>query len=125
MASLDVSFLLADPDFADTLTARRLAQTVGSNGRAVSTTTDTDFVGVAFPGAGNLLVRGPDGERVSADMTVVTMHPLSAGSAGNPADEVVWRGSRYTVKSVQDYSNWGAGFVLALCDLIPVSGGAP
>ena len=125
MASLDVSFLLADPDFADTLTARRLAQTVGSNGRAVSTATDTDFIGVAFPGAGNLLVRGPDGERVSADMTVVTMHPLSSGSAGNPADEVVWRGNRYTVKSVQDYSNWGAGFVLALCDLIPVSGGAP
>lgn len=125
MASLDVSFLLTDPDFADTLTARRLAQSVGSNGRAVSIATDADFVGVAFPGTGNLLVRGPDGERVSADMTVATMHPLSAGSDGNPADEVVWRGSRYTVKSVQDYSNWGAGFVLALCDLIPVGGGAP
>ena len=34
-------------------------------------------------------------------------------------------GLRLVVKSVQDYSNWGAGFVLALCDLIPVSGGAP
>ena len=125
MASLDVSFLLSDPDFADTLTARRLVQSVGSNGRADSIATDVDFVGVAFPGTGNLLVRGADGERVSADMTVVTTHPLSSGSDGNPADEVVWRGSRYTVKSVQDYSNWGAGFVLALCDLIPVSGGAP
>lgn len=125
MASIDISFLLSDPDFADTLTARSLVQSVGSNGRADSTATDADFVGVAFPGTGNLLVRVPDGERVSADMTVVTTHTLSSGSDGNPADEVVWRGSRYTVKSVQDYSNWGAGFVLALCDLIPVSGGAP
>ena len=125
MANLDVSFLLVDPDFADTLTARRLLQTIGQNGRATSVATDTQFVGVAFPGTGNLMIRSQDGERVSADMTVVTQHALNAGSNGNPADEVVWGGNRYTVKSVQDYSNWGAGFVLALCDLIPVSGGAP
>lgn len=124
--TIDVTELLDDPDFvAGNLVAISRAQAVNNAGRTENTEVRTAFSGVVFPGTGNLLVRGPDGERVSADMAVVTMHPLSAGSAGNPADEVVWRGSRYTVKSVQDYSNWGAGFVLALCDLIPVSGGAP
>jgi hypothetical protein len=47
----------------------------------------------------------------------------AGGPAGTtPADLVVWKGARYTVVNVDDYSHFGAGFVAATCDLIPVAG---
>lgn len=123
MARLDVTDILSDPDFMDTGLAReRLTQTVGSNGLAVNTTITRKFAGVVTSDSGNILERGPDGERIKGNMTIHTRFDLSDGSTGISADVVRWQGQRYTVSNVNSYSHFGRGFIVAACDLIPFSG---
>ena len=123
MAFLDVSDILTDPDFMNTgLICERNVQTVGSNGIATNATTIMAFSGVVTSDNGDLLERNPDGERVKGNMTIHTRFPLDDGSAMNAADIVQWRGRRYTVTVVNDWSHFGRGFIVATCDLIPLSG---
>lgn len=122
MALLDVSEVLNDPDFMDALVCERNAQTVGSNGRAVDTTTTTTFYGVVTSNTGSILERIAEGERIKDSITIHTQFQLIDGQTGFDADIVQWRGKRYTVTNVNDYSHFGAGFVCANCDLIPLAG---
>ena len=123
MARLDVSDILCDPDFMDTsLVCERNAQTVGGNGMATNAVTQMPFAGVVTSDNGDILERNPDGERVKGNLTIHTRFPLDDGSAMNAADIVQWRGRRYTVTVVNDWSHFGRGFVCATCDLIPLSG---
>ncbi len=123
MALLDVTDILADPDFMDTgLICERMAQTVGDNGLAVNVTTNKRFAGVVTSNSGDLLDRLTDGERIKGSITIHTRFRLSDGSAGFTADIVEWKNSRYTVSQVNDYSHFGRGFIAANCDLIPLAG---
>jgi len=123
MAQLDVSDILCDPDFMSTgLVCERNVQTVGGNGIATNAATNMPFSGVVTSDNGDLLERNPDGERVKGNLTIHTRFPLDDGSAMNAADIVQWRGRRYTVTVVNDWSHFGRGFICATCDLIPLSG---
>lgn len=123
MPLLDVSEVLLDPDFADSLVCTRQSQTVGNDGMAVNTTTDTDFVGVVTAASGNNLVRTPEGAYTTGDLCIVTPYRLRTSATGDGvADVVTWNGARYTVTQVNDYSRYGAGFVWAVADIIPLGG---
>ncbi|MDE1905294.1 MAG: hypothetical protein KGH75_02430 [Rhodospirillales bacterium] len=124
MPMLDVTGVLFDPDFVDTtLTVARSAQMVGSNGLATNSPTTTRFVGVVVNDKGDILRRMAEGSRIVGSITIYTKFPLEDGSNGIDADVVVWRGRRYTVSNVLDYSTYGRGVIVASCDLIPLSGG--
>ena len=122
--TIDVTDLLSDPDFVmHDLVAISRAQSVNNAGRAENTEMRTTFSGVVFPGAGNMMLRTPDGERVTGDISIVTQHRLTDGiGQGRTADVVEYAGGRYIVKNTFDYSNWGRGFVMAVCDMLPVGG---
>lgn len=124
MAGLDVSDAF-DPDFMEFGLIRiRLTQTVDTHGIATNTPVNTQFAAVVVPGEGSNLVRLADGSRVHE--TLVVHAPgfnLQSQSNGLSADIVTWQGSQYTVKAVDDYSNFGSGFVKATLELIPLSGG--
>lgn len=123
MPNIDVSDILSDPDFMSAgLVCERNVQTVGSNGMASNATTLMPFTGVVTSDNGDLLERNPDGERIKGNMTIHTRFPLDDGSATNCADVVQWRGRRYTVTVVNDWSHFGRGFICATCDLIPLAG---
>lgn len=123
MPFLDVSDILLDPDFVDTsLACTRNAQAVGDDGLAVDTPTVIPFSGVVTNNTGDLLVRMTEGSRIQGSITIHTRFRLQAGGPGRDADIVTWQGRRYTVSSVGDWSTYGAGFILANCDLIPLSG---
>lgn len=122
MASIDITELLDDPDFSDTFFLRRQHQTIDSSGLAHNTETSVACDGVCFPGGGNKLIRTRDGDRVEADMTIVTRTILHDGRGGEPADNVEWMGKRYVVTLVEDYANWGGGFVQARCNLLDLRG---
>jgi galactose-6-phosphate isomerase len=122
MALIDVSEILSDPDFADVLICERIAQTVGEDGIAVNTPSLFTFVGVVTNDAGDQLDRGGGGERMTGNITVHSAFRLQQGAPGFTADIVRFKGRRYTVSQVGDYSHMGAGFVAATCDLIPLSG---
>jgi hypothetical protein len=122
MALLDVTEVLFDPDFADTITCIREMQTVNGSGLASTTPTPSTFTGVVTQDDGDVMQRMPDGEMVSGSITIHTVFRLSAGGPGQNADIVTWQGRNYTVKTISDYSNFGAGFIAANCELIPVTG---
>lgn len=124
MPQLDVSDVLLDPEFIDmSLVCVRQAQTVGNDGLAVNTPTSTPFYGVVTNDTGDLLERRADGERIMASITVHTKFRLTAGKDGLSADIVTWDGDDYTVSAVANWSKYGRGFMMATCDLIPLSGG--
>ncbi len=123
MPLLDVTEVLTDPDFVDSLVCSREAQTVGSDGVAVNTNTDSTFYGVVTAASGNNLVRTPEGAYTKGDIIIVTQFALRTGATGGAADEITWAGKRYTVTQVNDYSRYGAGFIWAVADIIPLAGG--
>ena len=123
-ALLDVSDLLEDPDFCIPLTCVRNTQMVGDNGLATFTPTRYEFLGVVTQDKGRSLARGDASGTQSGSITVTAQFRLTAGNAQFAADMVEWSGRLWTVMHVNDYSNYGNGFVSATCDLLPVSGGA-
>jgi len=124
MPQLDVSDVLLDPDFIDTsLVCIRQAQTVGTDGIAVDTQTSTPFSGVVTNDTGDILMREAQGEHITGSITIHTKFRLTDGSTSYSADQVTWLGATYTVSRVANWSTYGAGFIAATCDLMPLSGG--
>jgi len=122
MASLDMSDAF-DPDTMDeAVCVRSGPQTINESGIASQATSNTTFYG-AFISEGRWIQRGADWERVSGSMLCVTPFLLNDGSKGQTADVVVFAGRSYTVSNVNDFSNYGPGFVDATLDLLPLSGG--
>lgn len=121
MPRLDVSDAF-DPDFMDPLVCKRQTQTVGNNGRAVDAEAQTPFSGVVTNENGDTLQRGSDAARVAATIVVTTPFTLRMAGAGVDADVVAWNGRDYTVASLNDYSTYGAGYVAAKCEVIPIAG---
>lgn len=123
MPLLDVSEVLGDPDFADTLVCIRQTQTVGDDGMAVNVTQSMPFLGVVTADRGKELARLAAGSHVSGSILVHTVFRLTNGGPnGVDSDHVVWNGDEYIVTSINDYSRYGAGFICASCDLLPLSG---
>lgn len=126
MALIDVTELLNDPDFVDSLGHIRRTQTVGTNGRASFTETDMGTIlGSVQSGADGVLERVPDAARPSGWIRVYTTAQLVAHDegAGVYGDVLVWSGRRWQVRTTDDWSNFGAGYVKAFAELIPQ--GAP
>lgn len=117
---LDVSSVLLDPLFVDSLLCTRNQQTVGENGVATIQTTPLPFVGIVTPASGFSLERKADGEHASGSITVITRFRLQVTATGNDADIVTWNDNNYTVVNIADYSRFGRGFVQATCELLPL-----
>jgi galactose-6-phosphate isomerase len=124
MPWLDVSSVLLDPDFIDSLVCARNTQTVDDNGIATDTPTCTPFYGVVTNNTGDLLMRLAEGSRITGSITVHSQFNLIAGADGIDADIVTWNGRKYTVTNVGDWSRFGIGFTASNCELIPLSGGS-
>lgn len=122
MPLLDVTDIILDRDFLDSLTCERNTQSVSAGGIGSVSADLIDFVGVVTNDKGDFLQRINSGERIVGNITVHTTFPLQAGTIGQTADIVQWNDRRYTVTTVSDYSRYGRGFVAATCDLIPLSG---
>jgi len=124
MPLLDVSEILLDPDFVDSLVCMRNTQTVDDNGIATDTPTTTPFYGVVTNNTGDLLMRLAEGSRITGSITVHSQFNLIAGNDGIDADIVTWNGRQYTVTNVGDWSRFGIGFTATNCELIPLTGGS-
>jgi hypothetical protein len=122
MPFLDVSDVILDPDFVDRASYARQAQIVGLNGIATSTPITQSIFGVCTSDKGDVLGRNADGSMVGGTILFHTRARLIAGSPAHTADILTWAGRRYTVIDVNNYSRYGAGFVCAKCELIPLAG---
>ncbi len=121
MPDLDITDLLTDPDLTDTFTVIRRLQVVNGFGEVtVTPTTFTNLRGAVFPAGDNSLARQDAFQTQSKSITVATQFRLrgisqdKTGAQYQP-DIVVWNGDNYEVRSLSDFSNYGAGFTQADC----------
>lgn len=122
MALIDVSELLTDPDFTNTVTLIRRASTVNTYGENVMTETQSTITAVVQGANTESLERVPEGARLSDLIDVYYKGQLTAESPSGYADVIVWGGKRYQVfEVVEDFMNFGAGFTKAVCKLEAVN----
>jgi hypothetical protein len=119
---IDVTDVLLDPDIAgEQLTVLRRVQTIGTNGVAVITETAVmpAPVGSVRPTGDNSLVREEAYQQQAKSIRVVTNFMLRGeardGGVDYQPDVIVWKGSRFVVRTIEDYSQYGAGMIQADC----------
>jgi hypothetical protein len=126
MPTLDVSDVLASPEFQDTFTVTQTAFVIGAGGTGASTITGPfPAFGVVIPGKSSL-ARNADGERIVAYIDIYTTYPLTNGLktddvSSREADIVTWHGRQFTVMAIDDFTGFGAGWLHASADLIPLN----
>jgi|SRR6185437_708448 galactose-6-phosphate isomerase len=119
MALLDVvSDVLFDPLFMDDITVIRSQRSVNVQGLTVDTPGYYYSTGCVQPTPGRDLEQLPEAERTGVFVTVVTPFRLFPLTATTAPDQIVWQQKNYRVKHVADWSNFGQGFVSAICQLV-------
>ncbi len=124
MPTLDVTDVLLSPEFLDTtLVVKRNEQTVDDDGFPKNITTETPFGGVVTVDRSLEARRMQAGQVINGAILIITTYRLSSGNTGIDADIVTYRGRDYRVTFVDPYTDYGAGFVQAHCELQPFDGG--
>lgn len=122
MPTIDVTSILTDPAFATrNLLCQRRTQTVDNHGHAVDTVQSTPFAGVAIASSDTTIA--DSGRRVQGNLTLYTRFRLIDGKDGKDADLVKYKGNLYLIDNVEDFTEYGRGFVVAKGTLQPLTGG--
>ncbi|MDG7050613.1 MAG: hypothetical protein JRZ94_05360 [Nitrososphaerota archaeon] len=117
MPLLTIDDILLDADIADSFTVRRRQQVIDTNGRAQVTEIDyANIVGVVNAGDPNDLHRdNAEFELAWNTISIVTNFTLVCVLEGYLPDIISWRGGNYTVNNLNEYPQFGPGFVQAVC----------
>ncbi|MDR1020504.1 MAG: hypothetical protein LBL73_07085 [Synergistaceae bacterium] len=107
--------VLGNPRWLQTFSLIKTTRAPDEHGRAVVSKEEVTARGVIQPSAGEDLDRLPDGDRGMQSVTVWTAAPLSSGTPGELPDEITWRGTRYAVRHVRDWEDYGLGYCRAVC----------
>jgi hypothetical protein len=130
MPLINQSVAITNPMNVDRFSVNRRVQTVSNSGLASTTSTITTPVfGVVYPTNENDLKLFPDLRITEKCITVITRFALraTAETSTNPPvtfqpDIVVWPlpigGNNFLVRGLLDWSQYGPGFVLAICSSI-------
>lgn len=122
MALIDVSDLLTDPDFTDSVTLIRRASSINVYGEHVMAETSTTITAVVQGTNTEDLIRMPEAARLRDMITVYYKGELMAMSVNGYADVIVWQDNRYQVATIdENFPNFGAGFTRAICNKEAVS----
>jgi hypothetical protein len=124
MANIDVSEVLQDVNFQDSFSVLRSVETVDAHGRGGVTQSTSTAIGVVQPASGRAMELTPDATRTSEMLEIWTQYGLQEATDATQADIVVWRSKQYVVVRVDDWDNWGQGYVhvvLSRKDLLPAS----
>jgi hypothetical protein len=113
--TLDVVDVLYSAEFMDTFTVVRRDSGVTPQGRSETVETQYATTGVVQPSGANTQERPKDYAAGRKSCFVATQFRLRAQSEGFFPDLVLWRGDDYLVETVEDYTNFGRGFVQAYC----------
>jgi galactose-6-phosphate isomerase len=113
MATLDVSDIPQCDEFADRFDVIRRPETIAPSGRSFTTQVTGTGVGTFYPTGDNSLVRQADYELGRKTLTCVTKYRLQQAAPGYQPDVVLYRGNQFVVSSIEDFSQYGEGFVAA------------
>jgi len=112
----DVSELLLDPDFAESVVVVRRSVSIGDNGREVVTQKRLHLTAVVIPGGIKDIRRHSDYESSGQAISVfIRGFDFQGTDDGHLPDLVLWKESHYVVMKKVDFSHFGAGFTIAEC----------
>jgi len=123
MPSLDLSEAYLEPSFLDTFQVVRRVETISQEGRSVVSTTRINATGVVDAASPNDLQRLGDMQFVDGAISIVTKFKLFDASqqvqngknTSYQPDLVFWAGAYYLVRTLENYSRYGIGWVQAIC----------
>lgn len=120
MALIDVNELLYDPDFvseAGALFYVRNVASIGEDGIVTTTPQRHAFEGAVYPDRPANLDFYPEASRVASRIKIVTFTRLQTMTDTTQADTIQWESKEFLVRAIEDYTNYGGGFVVATCEL--------
>lgn len=116
MALLNMSEVLLDPLLTSKFHVERRSEVISDKGRAVITPQIiSNVVGVVTAANPNDLERLDGYEITQRAITIVTKFRLQGEVTSKQPDVIQWKGSRYIVKIVDYYPQFGNGFIQADC----------
>ena len=129
MPLLDVNDAF-DASMLDTVTVIRRVSVVDSHGRVATTSSSLSISAVVTMASPDDIARLPEEEYTNKAITVYTTARLQGASRDEAGvetlpDQVLWHGSVYVVRALDDYSGYGRGFVNAVATLIDPVGPPP
>lgn len=121
MPSIDVTEVLLSPDIAgDTFTVIRRTETVNGFGETTISTATLTGVGSVQATGDQSLARMEAFETQNDSIRVITPFRLRGAGKDNSGaifqpDIVLYQGTHFIVRSINDYTAFGSGFVDAEC----------
>jgi hypothetical protein len=119
---IDISFLISDPDFAQTFKVYRKTGDWAPNGEFVTTETEMSMIGAISIANAKQIEFIPEGDRIGGEIAIHTTEILynsrSADETETPikeaglSDEIEWHGDRYKIYQVNEYSDYGYYFAI-------------
>jgi hypothetical protein len=125
MPFIDVSNLLTDTYIAgEQFSVYRRTEVVNQYGEnLIGVMTYNNIIGQVAPHIPSHLIREPSFTAKDKYIQVITNWPLTGGASIDISqnlyqpDLVYWKTNSYLVKALQDYSQYGAGFYVAQCEI--------
>ena len=119
MATLDVSDIPGCIEFSDRFDVVRRAETITQSGRSsITQVIVAGILGTIYATGDNRLQRQADYELGNKTLTICTKYRLQMAAPKQQPDVVLYRGNQYLVSNVEDFSQYGDGFVVAECSSI-------
>lgn len=115
MGDIDVTDLLLDPDFVDPMVIIRRTSCTDNFGENKLREDGFNTFGAIMPASGKTLQRIPDALRVAGVMSFFVKGQIVSDGQTLYPDLLVFKGSKYAVQVVFDWSNWGQGWVEGTC----------
>jgi hypothetical protein len=113
MPTLDVSDIPTCAEFGDRFDVIRRPEAISQSGRSVVSQVTATAYGTIYPTGDNSLQRQADYELGRKTLTCVTPYRLQQVAPGYQPDLVLYRGNQYVVSGIEDFSQYGAGIVVA------------
>ena len=115
MGQIDVTELLGDPDFVDEVELITRTPFINSLGENELKEVVCQTVGSVQPASGRVLQRIPEALRVANMSSFWLKGTITASSPGKYSSILVFRGKRYQVQTVFDWTNFGEGYCEGTC----------
>lgn len=115
MANIDIDEVLADPDFVDNIVLITRTPSVNFLGENSLKEVELKTIGSVQPASGRAIMKLADAMKIENWESFWVKAKIIASEPGKYSSTLVFKGKRYQVKNVFDWTNFGEGWTEGLC----------